>query len=836
MVAPRATYRLQFRDGFDFAAAAEVAGYLARLGVSHVYASPVFAASSGSTHGYDVTDFNTLDPSLGGRAGFERMVEALNRHDLGLILDFVPNHMAASVENPWWRDVLEHGRKSVHAEAFDIDWDRFDGRLLLPVLGDAYGTVLERGEITVVVEDERATVAYFDHRFPTSPDSRAMLADAEPDPARLHQFLEAQHYRLCHWRLAGDALNYRRFFEINDLAVIRVDRAEVYERVHALVFELIGHGMVDGLRLDHIDGLKDPAGYLQRLQADTAAARGSGPFYLLVEKILGPGEPLRDWPVAGTTGYEFANLVTGLQVDAGGADRLCNRYEAFTGDRRKFSEIASSAKRFILALSFSGELQVLSDLAHRFAQDHLVTRDIGAEALRRAITEVLVALPVYRTYVTARGPSAQDIALIDKVCATAARRLGQESADAVAFLRRLMKAEETGWADFAIRLQQLAGPLMAKSLEDTAFYRWVPLLALNEVGGEPAGNLPTIDTFHGDNRQRLQRWPANMLTTATHDTKRGEDARARLAALSYEPDTFADAVEGWWALHQPLRRQLEDGPAPQPKDAWLFYQSLVGIWPLELSPDDGEGLGELCRRLQQYMQKALREAKERTRWTDVNSQYEAAVSDFVAAVLDPASSAPFLAQVRALARRIAPAGAANGLAQLLFKLTAPGVPDIYQGTEWWDLSLVDPDNRRPVDYATRASDLEEFKGLAVDLERGAAKQQVMATVLALRRDHPDLFSKGDYLPLAVDGPAGDAVVCYARTLGSRALLVSAFRHGRETQDALSGSHISLPGSLARLQWTNMFGTDRVATKRELALAPLFGSLPIALLHGQTGGE
>lgn len=829
VIPPRATYRLQFRDGFDFAAAADVADYLARLGISHVYASPVFAALSGSSHGYDVTDFNQLDASLGGRAGFERMVETFKSHDLGLILDFVPNHMAASVENPWWRDILELGRASVHAETFDIDWDRFAGRVLLPVLADAYGTVLERGEITVGVEDGQTWVRYFDHRFPISPDSQSMVMDA-PHESWLHPFLEAQHYRLCHWRLAPDAINYRRFFDVNELAVIRVDRREVYDRMHQLVFELIGDGLIDGLRLDHVDGLKDPTGYLQRLQADASAAQGARPFYLLVEKILGPGEELPgDWPVAGTTGYEFANLVTGLQVEARGARLLRERYQAFSGDPRSFARIAEEAKRFILQLSFSGELAALAELAYRHAQSHLVTRDIGAEALRRAIVEVVVALPVYRTYVTARGASASDISLIDAVCAVAGECLGQESADALAFVCRLMKAEG-GEADFAIRLQQLTGPLMAKSLEDTAFYRWVPLLAVNEVGGEPAAELPSIETFHSSNRRRLERWPHGLLTTATHDTKRGEDARARLAALSCVPEAFAESVERWWALHQPLRRRLAQGDAPHPKDAWLFYQALIGAWPTTLTDNDGPGLADLRQRLQQYLQKALREAKERTRWTDVDVDYEAAVHDFVAAALDPNRSDQFLSEARALVELTAAATAANALAQLLFKLTAPGVPDIYQGTGWWDFSLVDPDNRRTIDYAWRTWALEETEGPALDLNRGSVKQQVIRLVLALRRDDPELFARGDYRALKISGPAADAVVAYSRTLGNRALLVCALRHGRVAAEALEGSAICLGDSLARLEWADAFAARRLPAQPALALSTIIGPLPIALLY------
>jgi (1->4)-alpha-D-glucan 1-alpha-D-glucosylmutase len=443
-------------------------------------------------------------------------------------------------------------------------------------------------------------------------------------------------------------------------------------------------------------------------------------------------------------------------------------------------------------------------------------------------------MPVYRTYVTARGASAEDVALIDAVCAKAAARLGGESADALAFVRRLMRGEG-GQADFAIRLQQVTGPLMAKSLEDTAFYRWIPLLALNEVGGEPGGELPSIETFHRDNRQRLEQWPHAMLTTATHDTKRGEDARARLAALSYVPDDFADAVARWWALHQPLRRRLGDGDAPHPKDAWLFYQALFGAWPLTLSPDDGPGLAKLRLRLQQYLEKALREAKERSRWTDVNAEYEAALSDFVAAALEPGCSGKFLSEVRSLVDATTSASAANALAQLLFKLTAPGVPDIYQGTGWWDFSLVDPDNRRAVDFAWREEALDEAVGRALDLEQGSAKLQVIQSVLALRRVDPELFARGDYRALDIRGPAAEAVVAYARTHDSRALIVCAKRYGRARPDVMEGSEICLEDAAARLEWNDVFGARRLPAQAALALSTVFGSLPIALLYAQGPG-
>lgn len=847
MIVPRATYRLQFRNGIDFAAAAELAPYLARLGVSHLYASPIFAARRGSTHGYDVIHFNCPDPALGGMPGFERLVEALKRNDLGLILDFVPNHMAASVENRWWRDTLEHGEASQFAKVFDIDWTRFGGRVLIPVLGDLYGRVLERGELSVEYDRGSFVVRYGDISFPTAPETRTHLNGATPGEAaaalsrdhdRLHALLEAQHYRLCHWRLAPDALNYRRFFDINDLVGIRVDDPEIFDLVHPFVLDLVRDRLIDGLRLDHIDGLKDPAGYLKRLQDEASAALGGRSLYIVVEKILGREEELpAAWPVAGTTGYEFANLVTGLQVEAEGLMRLRCAYGEFTGDRRGFAAIVHQSKRQVLEMSFSRELDNLAEAAVELAQDDIATRDIGPGALRRAVVEVLVAFPVYRTYVTGSGASESDLAVIDEVVSAARGRIGEEGKEALAFVGRVLAADEPKTGEFTARLQQLTGALMAKAVEDTAFYRYLPLLALNEVGGDPGGELPSVERFHAINEERSRRWPFAMLATATHDTKRGEDARARLAALSHEPNAFVEAVQRWWSMHQPLVSRAGGEPAPHPEEAWLFYQSLIGVWPADLDPEDGIGLKALCERLQAFMRKAMREAKQRTRWTAVAKDYEAAVLEFVGAALDPTRSRAFLAETRAAVDRIAVPGTANGLAQLVLKLTLPGVPDMYNGSEAWDLSLVDPDNRRPVDFAGLAAGLARADALSHDCRRvdqRLAKQMVMHRILRLRESHPALFRDGDYQPLMADGPARGRVVAFVRSLGEQALIVCALRHGSVTAGDLGGSPLPVGERLTPIEWLDVLADSRVGRLADRPLAALLAGRPAAILYGKSG--
>jgi (1->4)-alpha-D-glucan 1-alpha-D-glucosylmutase len=829
-VTPRATYRLQFRNGVDFAAAATLAPYLARLGVSHLYASPIQAARPGSTHGYDVVDYNRLDPVLGGDEGFRVLSDALRSHGLGLILDIVPNHMAAAYENPLWRDVLAHGPSSAHARVFDIDWDRHGGKVLLPVLGGPYEEVLERGEIELRLDDETPVLTYYDRRFPIAPGTLDEEG-AALDRAGLHALLERQHYRLAHWHAAFGNLNYRRFFDINDLVAVRVDDPKVFALTHALVLSLIGHGRVDGLRIDHVDGVADPTGYLQALhQAVEAAKPAEAQVPIWVEKILGPGEPLRhDWPIAGTTGYEFANQLTSLLVAGSPLPALVDSYRDFTGDRRSFTEVVDTAKRELLEVSFAAEWAALTDAAADLAEGSLATRDLTREMLRRAVAEMAVALPVYRLYVAGGAAGARDRALIEDAAARARTRLGAEGSGEVDFLADVLKGRTAVERAIGRRFQHLTGPLMAKAVEDTAFYRHVPLLALNEVGGEPDAVPLSIEAFHALNAARQRSWDRTLLATSTHDTKRGEDARVRLVQLAWSPDRFADAVCRWWNMLEPARTLVSQRWAPSEKEGWLFFQSLVGAWPPDLDPAGTAAMAAFAERLQAYMLKALREAKENTRWTDIDAEYEAAVGAYVAQALDPARSAAFLAEIRDFAAMLGERGEACSLVQLLIKLTAPGVPDLYQGTEDLDLSLVDPDNRRPVDFAAHRAEidaLEASSGRPVRLQGRFAKLALMHAVLDVRRAAPRLFANGAYVPLKTHGPGAERLLAYVRVVGRDAALVVAPLSG---PNAAVGAELLVPPDIAKFDWQCMLSGERRRLAETVPVAGLLGPLPLAFL-------
>ncbi|HET6467273.1 MAG TPA: malto-oligosyltrehalose synthase [Geminicoccaceae bacterium] len=868
---PRATYRLQFRSGVGFAEAAALVPYLASLGVSHLYASPLLRAREGSTHGYDTVDFARLDPALGGLEDFARLSAALREHGLGLILDFVPNHMGIGPDNPWWQELLAQGERS--PPRFDVDWrataGATPGRVLLPVLGDPYGRVLERGELGLVPDEAtgRPAAAYFEHRYPLSPATFALidpslpaLLDATPPdaarigtlleaasaPERLHAILEAQPWRLAHWRTAAHLLNYRRFFDITELASVRMEDPAVFEEAHGLILELVAQGRLQGLRLDHVDGLWDPAGYLVRLQAALAHVRGTdAPFYVLVEKILGPDEELPpDWPCAGTTGYEFLGTLTGPFLDAHGLDRLTALYGEITGEGRDFATIAREAKRETLARLFPGELERLAREAHGIAQADLATRDLPLAVLRDAIAAYIVALPVYRTYVDAAGASGEDLRRIEAALEDARSSGTVEDETAFAFLRRLLVGGTEETLGFAMRLQQVSGPVMAKALEDTAFYRWHRLVALNEVGGEPAHPPLGAEAFHAANAARLARQPGGMLAGTTHDTKRGEDVRARLAVLSELPEAWAAAVRRWRELNAPLVRGEAGRRVPEPKVAYLIYQTLVGVWPLGLGPKDAAGLHHLADRLATYLQKALREAKERTRWTAPDAEYEAAVESFARALLHPGESAEFLGDLAAFVGRIAPAGAANGLAQTLLRLTAPGVPDIYQGSELWELSLVDPDNRRPVDFAALAAALADPSPLPARLARwrdGHVKQGLVQAVLRFRAERPELFAIGGYRPLQAEGARADHVLAFARAQGDAfALTIVPCRVARLLEgadlplppaEAWSETRLVLPPELARRPWRDRLSDalHETDSRGRLPLAPVLARFPGALL-------
>ncbi len=931
MIPPRATYRLQFNRDFTFADAAELAPYLAHLGISHLYASPWLKARLGSTHGYDIVDHAVFNPELGGERGFVRLSAALREHGLAHILDFVPNHMGvAQAENAWWTDVLEWGRASPCAGYFDIDWSPPDphlhNKLLLPVLGDSYGATLEAGELDVRFDPAKGSfsVCYHDHRFPLAPYSYAvplraaiaegsevaaaleplaaaferlrlhagasarrvaqtreesdslkarLASDASLHPAlergaaslsgvagkpqtfqSLHRLLEQQAYRLAHWRTAADEINYRRFFDIDALAGIRVEDREVFERTHKLAARLLADGKLDGLRIDHIDGLYDPAQYLRRLQRLTPR-----PFYLVVEKILEQHEqlPVR-WPVHGTTGYEFLNLVNGLLVNARSEAALTRTYQRFIGHDADFDEVLYAAKKQVIETSFNGDSRRLALQLHRIAGQDRRTRDCTLQQLQRALTEIVAAFPVYRTYVDARGASAQDREVIAQAVEQARGRSHPADAGLFDFIASALNTDlaHPGTGSyrrqdvlrFAMRFQQFTSPVMAKGFEDTALYRYHRLTGLNEVGGDPRRFGLSVTAFHAANMQRAEHWPHSMLTTATHDTKRGEDMRARLSALSEMPWEWSRAVRRWARLNRSHKQETEGDAAPDRNDEYLLYQTLIGAWPIELM--DGrwnrKAAADFRTRIQSYMLKALREAKQRSSWTNPDIGYERATTDFVARILDAESGRVFLDAFLPLQARVAELGVHNSLVQLALKLTCPGVPDIYQGGELWDFSLVDPDNRRRVDFGTRTRLLERIAALnkstpqrridAVSNMRGhwrngAIKLYVLHRLLQLRAAHPALFEKGDYRPLQVQGADPDSVIAFERTSGNARMVVAAILRARRAGLIARKTTISLPSENLPVFFDVLTG-QRHAMNRGLDGRRLFAQLPVAVLTAE----
>ncbi len=895
---PRATYRLQFHAGFGFDDARRVVPYLAALGISHVYASPVFKARPGSTHGYDVVDLTELNPELGGRGAFDAFVSELHRHRLGLVLDFVPNHMGIGPDNPWWVDVLAWGPASPFAAYFDIDWSpperTLTGKVLLPVLGDPYGAVLERGELRLGFDRQTGTfhVDYHEHRFPIGPksvpallrsaaafardgdqidgvaavddsdeaashlgelaaDLRAALAgrrSRRSEPQRrervaqlqarlarlvdenaavaraldgtlerfsgrageprsfdaLHQLLERQAYRLAYWRVAAHEINYRRFFDVNDLAALEMDVPELFDASHVLVARLIAEGAVDGLRLDHVDGLRDPKRYLERLQRLAAGAGAQRPFYVVVEKILARHETLRDdWATAGTTGYDFLADVNGLQVDRAAERALTAAYTRLAGGSPDMDALVVDAKHQIMHVSLASELNVLANGFHRLAQQNRRSRDYPRLAFRDALANVVAHFPVYRTYVTPRSTTREDRRDIDWALAQARRATRTPDTSIYDFVRDVLTLdlmrEGRGYrrrdvVAAALKFQQYTGPVTAKAVEDTTFYRYLRLVSLNEVGGDPERFGTSVSAFHEANRRRVRSQPFGMLTLATHDHKRGADVRARLNVLSEVPRAWGQRVQRWMTWNRRKRTEVDGGPAPSRHDEYLFYQTVVGAWPFDA---DGVDLAEpdgFVTRVDDYLRKAVREAKVHSSWAAPNEAYERALSTFVTRCLDVASSRPFVDDVRAFVREIAAAGAVNGLAQTVLELTSPGVPDLYQGTEFWDFSLVDPDNRRPVDFERRRAGLEPGARPSLDelLETwrdGRLKQRSIERVLAVRGDAPELFTIGTYVPLTVVGAHADRLTAFARRHGERTLVVIA---PRLVEPLLRGERRPLP--------------------------------------------
>jgi (1->4)-alpha-D-glucan 1-alpha-D-glucosylmutase len=852
--APRATYRVQFHKDFTFDDAARIVPYLAKLGVSHLYASPVHKARPGSTHGYDIVDHSAINPELGGEDGFRRLTDTLKEHNLGLVLDIVPNHMGVGgSDNTSWLAMLEWGELSPLSRAFDIDWERLGAnhKVVVPFLGDLYGEALEKGELKLTFDQAEGSfsVWHWEHRFPVCPLSypivldralaalpegedngraeligiserlRTMGEEAAPErraafpqecdslkarlaqvvehsPAlqqaieravslvngapgipesfgTLHRILEAQSYRLAYWRVAASDINYRRFFDINGLAGLRVEDQEIFERSHATLFQLVREGRIQGLRIDHIDGLADPEGYARALQA----AVGPG-FYIVVEKILEPGEELRPWPIAGTTGYDVLNLLDGVFVETATADRFEEIYRDATGLEGRYETLLTQAKTEILETSFASELEVLVSDLKRLADSDRRTRDYTIFAIRRALSEIIALFPVYRSYLTDAEPAPEDSALIEETVEAAKRGSVLPDRTVHDFAKAALLGSLERDADlvrrFRRRFQQLTGPVMAKSLEDTLFYRYVRLVALNEVGGDPGHFGMPVEEFHRANGERIRVWPHAMVATSTHDTKRGEDARARLLALSEMPDIWSEALARWDTVATPHLTLVEGDEAPDRNDRYLLLQAILGAWPVELLDDasDDNVIAAFSRRIEEYATKALRESKRHTSWVHVNEAYESATLDLIRKVLAPSSL--FLNEFRDLASRLAFVGMLTSLSRTVLKFTIPGVPDLYQGTERWDLSLVDPDNRRPVDYEARIRELDDgkpFDALVARWRDGRIKQRLTTRLLADRAEAPALYASGDYEPVRVHGPQAHHLLAFTRTCGAERLAV-----------------------------------------------------------------
>ena len=960
-IIPRATYRVQLHSEFHFADATALVPYWAALGISHLYISPPLKARPGSQHGYDVVNHGELNPELGTRADFDAMVAALHDHGMHLLVDIVPNHMGVlGGDNGWWLDVLENGAAAAHAGYFDIDWNSADlaltGKVLLPMLGEQYGVVLERGEIKLDFDTNAGTFTlnYYENRLPVDPasyaallrraagsmrasvparktleqladdfghipphDSRdsedgerrrteapklkARLASLAADDAALggaidravqtlngrksdrasfdalDALITAQPYRLAQWRVAGDQINYRRFFDINDLAALRMENPVVFEDTHRLILELAASGAIDGLRIDHPDGLADPAEYFEQLQrryaevaglppTEPAAAGRKLPLYVVVEKIVAPYEQVpREWAVHGTTGYRFANVINGLMIDGGAKARLDRVWRIFVrGDAEDFEELTWDCRHIVMDSSLAGELTVLSNALLRLAREDRRTRDFTFSLLRNALADVVASFPVYRTYIVDKA-SPQDRKFIDWAIGRARRRSLAADASVFDFLRRVMLGRplpgaSAGLAEryktFARRVQQYTAPVAAKGIEDTALYRHHRLISVNDVGGEPDSFGMSIAAFHAASKDRAQNWPHTMLATSTHDAKRSEDVRARIDVISELPAAWRLTVRRWTRMNRRHKRTVDHESAPSRNDEYLLYQTLVGSFPH--GPQSDEEMIEYAERVDAALLKSVRESKVVTSWIQPNAAYEAALTQFIKELLAPRESNLFLDDLRVNASVFAWYGALNGMTIGTFKALSPGVPDFYQGCEAIELALVDPDNRRPVDYPRRSELLAAAQQIVDASDRsgtlrdwlqhapdGRAKFWATWRALQVRREHAGMLGSADYVPLEVRGERAQHVVAFARHDGQQWLVVVGARLfaglGLEVGELPIGAvwgdtaivlpqtpgdaASSLPGSFKDA----MSGLAHTPADGVLPVAKLFSDLPVAVL-------
>ena len=942
---PVCTYRLQLNRWFTFAQAREIVPYLRDLGVSDVYTSPYFQAGPNSMHGYDIVDHNKLNPAIGSQEDYDAWIEELHKHEIGQVLDFVPNHMGVTEPgNKWWTDVLENGPSSIYAPYFDIDWrpqkEDLRDKVLLPILTDQYGRVLERGEFTVRLEEGAFYLDYGNHKLPISPGTYRFIlelalenlaeykdeefygefqsiltalehlprrTETEPeklaervrekeivkrrlerrcqeapqiqrviqkalaqinghpgDPRsfdKLDELLNAQSYRLAFWRVAAEEINYRRFFDVNDLAAIRMELPEVFDAAHELVVDLVRRGAVTGLRIDHPDGLYLPKAYLEKLQRRCAKALGrplpkdGRAIYMIAEKILTGSEKLRaDWPLHGTTGYDFANQVAHILVDASAEGAITKAFHRFIGHTMHFGHLVYAKKRLVMRIALANEVAVLGSMLDRLSEKNRWYRDFTLEALERAVRETIACFPAYRTYLAPGQPlSEEDRQVIERAIAVAKRRNPAIEESIFNFLRDtlLFRFPENLDAQareehmhFVLKFQQFTGPIMAKGLEDTAFYIYNRLAALNEVGGTPQQLGISVDAFHERNLDRHRNWPATLLATSTHDTKRSEDVRARMLAISEIPDVWRRSLQKWRTANRRWKKEVNESEAPDANEEYLLYQTLLGTWPLAANgAAERKVSADYIQRIQNYMTKALNEAKLNTSWIQPNEPWLAATRDFVGKILDPGTKNRFLPTFLPVAEEIARLGAINSLAQTLLKLASPGVPDIYQGSEVWDFSLVDPDNRRPVDYKRRAEMLscltsKKPEELLQNWPDGRIKMFLTQRVLHFRNQNVDLFQRANYLPLRATGSFADHCIAFARQLDRQSVIVIVPRLSSRigfppVGDRWKDTAIELPEGFPLERWRQVItGHEFWIKDRQLRVADAMSILPFALLANQ----
>jgi len=943
---PLSTYRLQFNKDFTLYEAAALVPFLCDLGITDVYASPLLKVPPGSMHGYDTCDHSQITPEIGGAEGLERLSAQLRSRGMGLILDFVPNHMGINErENAWWRDVLENGPSSHYAHFFDIDWTplkmELREKVLLPVLGEQYGTALDSGKLQIALSESGAlSLRYYDRDLPLNPRQLGVLLRHNLDKLKaeyaeesaeltefqsilfhlehlpsttdtdmnsvsdrsrekevakrrlagllsespginrhvaanikefngipgqpatfdlLHNLLEKQPYRLSSWRTATHEINYRRFFDINELAAIRMEDPEVFEATHALILRLISEGTITGLRLDHVDGLFDPRAYFDRIHQSVGDSKH---IYLTVEKILSEGEKLpEDWAVHGTTGYDFLNTLNALYVDKTAKLEFERIYGRITGNRKSFEEVIYTSKKLIIETSMASEMHVLAHELNRISESVRHYRDFTLLSLHEALTEVVSCFPVYRTYVSGNSCSEFDKHNIDAAVLDAIRRNPAKETSIFRFIRKILlpttrasvsSEESARRLRFAMKVQQYTGPVEAKGVEDTAFYRYAPLLSLSEVGGSPTRFGLTTEQFHEANQERCLHHPLAMSATSTHDTKRGEDARARINVLSEVPKLWDRKVRQWMRINASARNQVQGEPAPDRSDEYLYYQTLLGAWP----PGQTSAGPEFISRMGQYLAKAAKEKKLHTSWITPSPLYDSALAEFVERSLTGSRAASFLAEFLPFQQRLAELGMMNSLSQLTLKIASPGVPDFFQGSEVWDLNLVDPDNRRPVDFSAHQEMLAEInlklnnkapccaklavaEELLANWADGGIKLWITSQGLLLRRRKEELFLQGEYIPLAASGAGADKVVAFARKHRDDVIVAVAprlitgltgFDEGLPLAELWGGTELHLGGmEVQTLQNTYTGQTLQVSPHGRVALKDLFRKFPVALL-------